>query len=418
MTRRERKICDKKIQKRNPKHIRRTPKKGGGDRAISDSNIPYDTVYHEDMSKAEIKKHLADIDENLKRNAILQKEAVERVNAEQLHQNKKEENDEIYNKKNAPQYDSLKEKRFQHRFNSVFTLVRYILDNIIGVIKEVINKLWSFLGNAIGIVVKIICVETVVSIIAYILVVVLIASYIFGYAINMPIASMQAPSLSLPNAGSNIFKGAEEKLKFVQSVDYLTQITNFFKNIPLYFSNAFITLKNLFSKLNRVSGNDNTPMFSKDRVINNTGRWDNIYNMELGKLVSNFENIEDKGHIYSVSKPSSLEMHLSATANKDLEMLPSSLRQTIQKDKEKVAFKWNLDRQAEATGLIAYKMNCNPVDAKDQSVQLFTEAQKPNTCTILETPFISFSDTTSNKPKYYDKEDRRYDKSENLAGIE
>lgn len=404
--------------RRRTNRTRRTRQRGG---KYSDSSVPYDPQYHEDLSKADMKKHISQIEEDIARNDVLLKTAQERTNIDKQHQNKKLENDELIAQQNKPQTDLLSEQVFQHRFNSLFSFVRYIFDIISWVLKQIVEKGWTFLGGTANAFVKIITVETIISIIAYIITIYFIGSLIFGYAVSMPAGltgltgstgqtSMSTTSLSSSN---NMYKYADEKLKYIQSQDPITQIKTFITNIPSQFSVFLVNIKNMFRKLRRISASpedDDLQMFSKARTIDNSGRWDNVYNLELGKLVNNIENVNDNNHIYTILKPKPIELYLSAVANKDLERLPPYIQSNIKSGKDKVVFNWNLDRQAEATGLIKYKMPCNPVDATGTEVHLFNDTKDANKCTINEIQYVSEKDTASSKPKYYDEPTRRYGK--------
>lgn len=182
-------------------------------------------------------------------------------------------------------------------------------------------------------------------------------------------------------------------------------------NFPNIFENMIVNIKRFYQKMVKFFGNEDiNVLYTVDRDILKTGRWDNVYNMQLGIVSQNIENVisGDTDGIYSIIKPAPLNMQISQIENNlDIKYLPPSIGNKIKQDKDTVKFSWEIYPTSSQSA--KYRMTCNTTGTKNNDVPIFMET-KDNECVPVKT-LISNEYVQNDDPKYYDQPTKIGDKS-------
>jgi hypothetical protein len=377
--------------------------KGGDKHLYFNDDVPFDTNYHGDMPKNLIKNHVGKI--NIKNDRIKEEliKAEERLKGQKqrLHENKI--NQDKIDSANAIKNKQISSKiyianwKIRWQFvQNIFTTFGKLLSAFISILGELINKLLAGLGKFTDFISK----DFVLGLICFIISIILILQFVFGYVVPLPEFTYINKNMNSQIVNNDML--AEKKLEYHNGKP-------FFDNFNFQFSsflNAFVNIKRLYYKTAKYFGNDGMlNQYITDRNIDTDGRWDNMYNQQLGILTDNLENVNKNDDVYSIVKPKELELHLENVYNPDLYSLPPSIIKDIIKDKKTLKFPWELYNDGEIT---KYRMKCNPKDENNKDVILYDDIGKE--CKPKIEQYINENDSKSNNLTYYDTDARRGNK--------
>ena len=384
------------------KYSRKAHLKSKGGKKLFSSDVPIDTQYHSDLSKKSIKKHVADIETHISRldKEIVQAQIDKRQEQDGL--NKYQTEYEKTRLANSAKYSEINTKWYIFILNGFFSILKYILSGIGAFLYIFVFVILANFLSLVFSMVKLIFTNYVfVGFILFCISIILILQFVFGYVVPLPGFVSKKPQADNLTKAETI---AERKIDY-QS-DVVQKAIEFFTNLPNIFTNTMVNIRRLYQKLAKFFGNDDVlDLYMMDRKEVATGRWDNVYNMELGLMTQNFENIPSGDtSIYSIIKPAPLEMSMSDVHSLDVDKLPPSIQAPIKKDKDLVKFTWNVAENSQ------YKMTCNTLDKNNNSLHLFEESIY-NECRPVKIPYTNEIIQDDNNPKYYDIPTRRGDKS-------
>ena len=386
--------------------MKRKYKISGGDTAgkYFNSHVPLDTLYHSDLRKKKIKEHIDENEEFVKRLDKDLNEARIDKRIEQKTLNTEKENAKKVRMQNESKYYDINTKWSIFVWSGIGSLLKYIFSAIGSLIHILIFKVLAGLLQLVFSMIRIVFTNYVfVGFILFLISVILILQFVFGYIVPLPgFVSKKPPETNIMNK-ENL---AERKIEY--QVDFIKQLRDIFTDFPNMFFNSIVNIRRLYQKLAKFFGNDNImDLYLTDREETKAGRWDNIFNMQLGLMTQDYENIPSGNDgIYSIIKPTSLNMNLKNIDKSilDIHSLPPSLQENIIKDKEALKFEWELDGTK-----TRYKLSCIPKDSNNNPIyDIYKEADN-NKCLIVKKEFVH-EKNMSNDPKYYDKSARRGNK--------
>jgi hypothetical protein len=380
------------------------------------TEVPFDTQFHGDLPKKDIKKHIDEIDK------VIIPRLQEDINTEKeenkiklAKNNDRQTKIEAITLRNSAVYSQINTKWYMFLLTGIFSLFRYIFAAIGSLLYTLIFVVLGQILLLIFSAIKVIFSNPVIiGAILLVVSIILILQFVFGYLVPLPaFASQRPPEKTLE--GQTI---AEPKIEY--EYDFITSMKEFFLSIPQWFDNAFINMTYLYQKLAKFFGNNHMlDVYMKDREEYYDGRWDNIIHMELGSLVQNFDNItpQDKDYIYTIIKPKDLDLHLSSLKEDqhihlDMKKLPEKFYNNVEKDIDILKFKWDKQDINNNTA-VQYVMTCNSYDKNDKPFNLYTDYIENETeCEPIKISFKQENiDDTANTPKYYDIQVVRGDKS-------
>lgn len=393
---------------------RKNKRKSGG--TMWSTAVPYDTQFHGDLPKNKLKQHVDDIEKviipnlqddiqvEIDKNKIqLAKNNERRAKIEEAHLR----NSAIYNQTSAKWYMFLLAglvSFFKYIFAGIGSLL-YIL------IFVVLGQVLLLIFSAVKVIVSN---PVIVGAIFLVISIILILQFVFGYLVPLPgFVSKKPPEKTLEGQ-----KLAESKIEY--EYDFIKSMQEFFLSIPQWFDNALVNMKLLWQKLSKFFGNSNIlDLYIKDREEEYAGRWDNIINMELGKLVNNFENVtpQDTEYIYSIIKPKPLTLNLADLKSAeniqlDVKKLPKQLYENIEQSQDILKFSWDMQNINDGES-VQYVMSCNSYDKNGNVFKLYANnLENEKECVPIKIPFKNESMEGSTL-KYYDKMVVRGDKSLN-----
>jgi len=383
--------------------LRKADKKGGAKR-LYDTGAPIDAFFHGDMSKKDLKEHINEVEENINR---LDKEISVAQNDKKIEQtglNNRRAKYEAVQLQNSAKYSEINTKWYIFILNGIASFFKYVFSAVGSLLHILIFQVLANLLSLIFSIIKNIFNNYVfVGFILFCISVILILQFVFGYVVPLPGFVSKTPQ---KDNITNTEVLAEKKIDY--QVDFIEKIKEFILGIPNIGTNTMINIRRMYQKLAKFFGNNNAmDLYIVDRDEFTNGRWDNIYNMELGSMVSSFQNItQNDDNIYSIIKPAPIEMHLADIKNLDIDKLPPTLQKDLKNNKETLKFQWNIDNSGNR-----YKLSCVPTDKNNQQVNdIFKEAPN-NECNIIKQEYVNEMVKDVNKPQYYDIPARRGNKS-------
>ena len=383
--------------------LRKANKKGGAKR-LYDTGAPIDAFFHGDMSKKDLKEHINEVEENINR---LDKEISVAQNDKKIEQtglNNRRAKYEAVQLQNSAKYSEINTKWYIFILNGIASFFKYLFSAVGSLLHILIFQVLAGLLSLIFSIIKNIFNNYVfVGFILFCISVILILQFVFGYVVPLPEFVSKTPK---KDNITNTEVLAEKKIDY--QIDFIEKIKEFILGIPNIGTNAMINIRRMYQKLAKFFGNNNAmDLYIVDRDEFTNGRWDNVYNMELGRMVSNFQNInQNDDNIYSIIKPAPIEMHLGDINNLDIDKLPPSLQKDVKNNKETLKFQWNIDNSG-----IGYKLSCVPTDKNNQQINDIFEEAPNNECNIVKQKYINEMVKDTNKPQYYDIPARRGNKS-------
>lgn len=383
--------------------LRKANKKGGAKR-LYDTGAPIDAFFHGDMSKKDLKEHINEVEENINR---LDKEISVAQNDKKIEQtglNNRRAKYEAVQLQNSAKYSEINTKWYIFILNGIASFFKYLFSAVGSLLHILIFQVLAGLLSLIFSIIKNIFNNYVfVGFILFCISVILILQFVFGYVVPLPEFVSKTPK---KDNITNTEVLAEKKIDY--QIDFIEKIKEFILGIPNIGTNAMINIRRMYQKLAKFFGNNNAmDLYIVDRDEFTYGRWDNVYNMELGRMVSNFQNInQNDDNIYSIIKPAPIEMHLGDINNLDIDKLPPSLQKDVKNNKETLKFQWNIDNSG-----IGYKLSCVPTDKNNQQINDIFEEAPNNECNIVKQKYINEMVKDTNKPQYYDIPARRGNKS-------
>lgn len=391
------KKCKKTGQKR------RTLQKGGW---IYATDIPIDPVYHGDMTKPLLKKHVSEVQQKLDRLNDDINHARSKEHQEQAGLDNYKSMYETTRIKNDVKYSEINTKWYMYLLSGLFAIIMTILHGIGSALYLLIFVVIGNLLLLIFAVIKLVFMNYVfLGFLLFVLSIILILQFVFGYVIPLP------GFVSKPTANPSIAKNEQlASTRMDYQTDFFGYMHEFFTNFPNIFVNMAVNMKLLYEKLAKFFGeNDVNVLYIVDREHTTAGRWDNLYNMQLGLVSQNIENIPaGDANIYSIIKPAPLKMQMTDIQDLDINKLPPSMQDGIKKDKEAVQFNWEVYPNTE--NVSKYRISCDTYNKKNEKFNLFSESIN-NECTPIKQTLASEYVEGDNSPKYYDTPTKIGDKS-------
>jgi len=374
----------------------------GGAKRIFDTGAPFDTQFHGDLSKKRIQSHIDDMETKIKRlneeNGQAQKDRAQEQSALDDRRSKQE----AMELRNMPKFKEINTKWYIFLLNGLASILKYILNGLASLLNILIFRV---LGNILSLIFSMIKIVlsnyVIVGFILFCISIILILQFVFGYVVPLP--GFVSRTREKDNIGNSEVL-AEKKIDY--QIDFFEQVNDFIFGIPNIFTNTMVNIRRLYQRFAKFFGNNDVlDLYLADRIETNAGRWDNIYNMELGSIPYDFENIKkNDDKIYTIIKPANLELLLKDITNLDIDKLPPSLQKGIKTNKEILKFSWDLDMSGSK-----YKLSCTPTDKNNNKVNIFEEAPN-NECTIVK-QYYENEIAENDAPKYYDIPTARYNKS-------
>lgn len=405
------KKCKNIGRKRPPKNakaqdkgaVTQDVKKGG---LLFSTEVPFDVPYHGDMPKSLLTKHVEEYEDKIQRINDKISASTKKEYQEQEGLNKLKSLTETARVRNAAKYSEINTKWYMYIMSGLFAIIMAILGAMGSFLYLIIFVVFANFLLLIFAIIKLIFMNYVfLGFILFIFSIILILQFVFGYVIPLPGFVSKKPQTSTLTPE----KPAQSKLDY--DTDMFQYIQDFFINFPNIFINMAVNMRLLYEKLAKFFGkNDVNALAIIDRDKTTGGRWDNIYNMQLG-LASVSQNIENvkagDTNIYSIVKPAPLSMQMADMQDLDINKLPPSMREAIRKDKEVIHFNWDVDNITE--NMSKYKMSCNTYDKNNAQIKLFQETIDDE-CAYIKQPIVS-EYIPSDSPQYYDTPAKIGDKS-------